>query len=916
MYKKTTYYVFILFFLCEINFAQTNEIEGIVNDYARVSAISGNTVTLLPGASSMFSANDTVLLMQMTGVSQNGVDFNNAGRYEFNIIDYTDGDNIFLKSVSGAFDAGSEIVQLIRVPSYKNATVVGGGLTCLEWDRSVGTGGVVVLMVDNTLTLNADIDVSGRGFAGATADEFVYTGTQCLITGIYGSPNYPSDPSNNLAGKKGEGAITLSLFNPGFSNANLRGFAPAANGGGGGNGGVGGPGGKQFCDAPGSTVGNSGSQIDYVNSEHIFMGGGGGTGTRSNVGIGSKGGNGGGIVIIVANRLQFTPGAAIKANGESVNTLAFRAGAGGGGAGGSVLLSVNEYDEINMKIEIMGGNGGNVDVERHCGADGPGSDISSGSTRGIGGGGGGGMLFTSKNLSNLNSFLLRNGGEAGKFENMPPQTGLCTDLLIPSNSVQGMYLDDFLLQLNGFLHNYFFTFDMFVCYGDEPVIIASVPKSIGDNNIFRWEKSATGFDNWTNVVGATAADLSQFVFDDDIYLRRVVTSGTIVDYSSPLKVFVYDQVINVIDPLPVEGNVFCGGQTIMFAGNTPTGGGDEEGSHILKWQIFDGVWRDISSTLLPDNDVVSAYQFRRVATSSKGCYSDSNESVEITVQPSIRNNIITANMDELCEGDSVELTGSIPSGGDGITMNYQWQVKNDNGDWENIDYVIADERDYHPRPYLHQGYVENIYQRYTTSGKCEGASNPVTIRIYKKPPPPQINTPHRIGDDALTFKFVTEIEAHHLFFGSGLWSSDNENTTFEPDDETSTTVNNLQLGENTITWTVFNGVCEAQTTLIKIFVKDVWIPTAFSPKSEAHNDCFRIVGGENAITSELKVFDRYNDLVYENKSFIGDGDLYSCDGWWDGRSSSGRELPTGVYYYHIVINGDKIYNGYVLLKND
>jgi hypothetical protein len=35
---------------------------------------------------------------------------------------------------------------------------------------------------------------------------------------------------------------------------------------------------------------------------------------------------------------------------------------------------------------------------------------------------------------------------------------------------------------------------------------------------------------------------------------------------------------------------------------------------------------------------------------------------------------------------------------------------------------------------------------------------------------------------------------------------------------------------------------------------------------------------------------------------------------WDGKNNSGGELPAGVYFYQLIIDGDKVYKGYVVLK--
>ena len=85
----------------------------------------------------------------------------------------------------------------------------------------------------------------------------------------------------------------------------------------------------------------------------VFLGGGGGGGQEDN-NQGTPGTSGGGIVILRAN--------SIIGNGYAVNADAFDAlpgtcdAAGGGGAGGSVLLDVPSFTGT-LNINVKGGNG-------------------------------------------------------------------------------------------------------------------------------------------------------------------------------------------------------------------------------------------------------------------------------------------------------------------------------------------------------------------------------------------------------------------------------------------------------------------------------------------------------------------------------------------------------------------------------
>lgn len=99
---------------------------------------------------------------------------------------------------------------------------------------------------------------------------------------------------------------------------------------------------------------------------------------QQNDGVGTSGGNGGGIILIEALQLTTTGpcgGLSISANGNSVGN-AGNDGSGGGGGGGSIVLNVGTYSiaaGCTLTISSNAGNGGNVtDPATHSGGGGGG----------------------------------------------------------------------------------------------------------------------------------------------------------------------------------------------------------------------------------------------------------------------------------------------------------------------------------------------------------------------------------------------------------------------------------------------------------------------------------------------------------------------------------------------------------------
>jgi hypothetical protein len=131
------------------------------------------------------------------------------------------------------------------------------------------------------------------------------------------------------------------------------------------------------------------------------MGGGGGSGHVNN-NVSLPGGNGGGVVFIRANNVNFRPGAKIISNGSDVGgpkSNGSNDGYGGGGAGGSIYFDVFRFISFgnDFELEAKGGNGGSTDAAKH----------------GPGGGGGGGIVMFKNSIPN-GSIINVTGGKAGQ----------------------------------------------------------------------------------------------------------------------------------------------------------------------------------------------------------------------------------------------------------------------------------------------------------------------------------------------------------------------------------------------------------------------------------------------------------------------------------------------------------------------
>lgn len=346
-------------------------ISGIINSYARVTNISDTHISIdhIHGDIQDFQAGRKLMIMQMKGATMsqdnndaygNIVDLGSCGLHEFFVVESFSGTeapyHIVYADLLHSYSP-SGVVQLISVPGYQNA-LVNAPLTAADWNPATGTGGVLALEVSGTLSLEANINVNGKGFPGGTKG------------GSSGANNNASlyKSSSNDFGMKGE-SIALPVSGENYAKGRHTiggggGNTHNGGGGGGGNSTRGGNGGNGWSGAGdnANTGGIGGTGINYTsNNQRILLGGGGGSGQQNNS-AGGAGGYGGGIIIIRAGSISSSASAnmSITANGTEGENSG-NDGAGGGGAGGSIKIeSLNWTTGQQLTIQANGANGGNV----------------------------------------------------------------------------------------------------------------------------------------------------------------------------------------------------------------------------------------------------------------------------------------------------------------------------------------------------------------------------------------------------------------------------------------------------------------------------------------------------------------------------------------------------------------------------
>jgi gliding motility-associated-like protein len=154
------------------------------------------------------------------------------------------------------------------------------------------------------------------------------------------------------------------------------------------------------------------------------------------------------------------------------------------------------------------------------------------------------------------------------------------------------------------------------------------------------------------------------------------------------------------------------------------------------------------------------------------------------------------------------------------------------------------------------------------------------------------STAMSLGNDTLIAAGTTITLSPDSTYSSYLWSTGSASRTID--------VN--KAGVYTLTVTNQYG-CVA-TDNIEIIV-DIGIPNFFTPNGDGYNDTWEIPFLAIEPEAAVSVFDRFGNLLIRYKA---------AEGGWDGRSS-GRDMPTGTYWYIIKVPGiDKPYKGSVTIK--
>ena len=315
---------------------------------------SAGSRQLVVADGSSFSSGDVLFIINLQGPE--------SGRYEFaQVSSVSDNTITLMGGLCRAYPTDHKVV-VIRVPQYTNVTVQSGGsLTVSDWNGSIG--GFAVFLVQNTLDVQVggSIYLRGKGYRGGLKG---YGGGQ--NHGARGGTWYGYSGVKDYHQWYGAGGGG-HWYREGSSGPDA-----GAAGGGGGHGTEGAQG-QQWSYAYG---GRGGETYGTSNMSKIYFGAGGGGGggddDGSDQGDGGNGGDGGGSMIAYARSVVVNGSIDARGNNgaNAWDPGDGEPGAGGGGAGGAVYIVSEAQTIADGAITVAGGAGGTVYYDGGAGGEG------------------------------------------------------------------------------------------------------------------------------------------------------------------------------------------------------------------------------------------------------------------------------------------------------------------------------------------------------------------------------------------------------------------------------------------------------------------------------------------------------------------------------------------------------------------
>ena len=394
--------------------------------------------------------------------------------------------------------------------------------------------------------------------------------------------------------------------------------------------------------------------------------------------------------------------------------------------------------------------------------------------------------------------------------------------------------------------------------GASGVSIVPVPQAAGCNNN----------DGSITVQASGAVTGYTFKLDNGTFGTTNVFTGV---SSGPHTIYVTDGAacstsVPVTVPLNNTLSLTMGGDATICEGKSTTLDPKSPNGVSFAWTPATGL--NSTTTLTPVADPTTTTTYTLTATWG-ACTQTGKETVNVNPAP-VAN---AGPADTTCYGKNTVLQGSGTGSG---TLSYQWSP----GTFLSSRTVAG--------PTVERPTATTIYLLRVTDGNgCTSLNNTTTTVVVTPPPLVYAGADTNVAAGQPVPLHATDVSnsgfvSYDWAPSAGLLPATGADVTVV----SATTTTSYVVSATTPT-----GCIGVDTVTVKVFnTADLYVPSAFSPNHDGHNDVLRVVGPSIRELKVFSVYDRWGSQVFTTSNLsVG----------WDG-TRGGRELPPGTYVWMAV----------------
>jgi gliding motility-associated-like protein len=407
-----------------------------------------------------------------------------------------------------------------------------------------------------------------------------------------------------------------------------------------------------------------------------------------------------------------------------------------------------------------------------------------------------------------------------------------------------------------------------VCTGDTASFIFS-SSIVGSytNPFFQWQKSMDGI-SWTDIAGANSVAYTNpaIVAPGNYFFRLSVAQGN--NISIPSCRIASEPFVVTVEKLPVpqatNTGPACEGKSITLSANDGT---------VYLWTGPNNFTSNIQSPVITNTSFTNNGKYRVKVTSANGCSGTDSTMVVINQNPAVNAGIDV----NICSGTSTLLQGSSAN-----ATSWSWSPIEGLSDPASFTSLASPDK-------------TTWYTLTVNNGTCSNTDS-VLVNVVAQP------TANAGPDKVIAGNQFVTLDGQAT--GANISYYWTPNLFLVPD-----TILNPQVSppyDNVYTLHVISndGCGEATDNVLVKYYKAIYIPNAFTPNNDRLNDSWNIPALVAFPLSEVKVYNRYGQLIFYNKGYTKQ---------WDGRFKGLMQLTGGYPYTINLKNGFKLLSGIVIL---